>query len=43
MRINGGLLDQHEHDDYDIDESQDNQSNGKADSDKMEDSNIGSN
>ena len=39
-RRNSGSSDQHEHDDYDTDESQDSQSNGEADPDKMEDLNI---
>ena len=40
-RMDGNLLDQHEHDDYNTDKSQDSQSNGEANPDKMEDLNIG--
>ncbi len=40
-RMDNGLLDQHEQDDYDTDESQDCQSNREADLDEMEDLNIG--
>ncbi len=40
-RMDNGLLDQHEQDDYDTDESQDSQSNGEANPDEMEDLNIG--
>ena len=39
-KINSGLLDQHEHNNYNIDKSQDSQSNSKADLYKMEDLNI---
>ncbi len=39
--MDNGSSDQHEHDDYDTHESQDSQSNGEADSDEMEDLNIG--
>lgn len=41
--IDSGLLDEHEHDDYDTDEWQDRQSNGEADSDEIKDLNIGKN
>ncbi len=41
IRMDNGLSDQHEHDDYYTDESQDSQSNGEADPDEMEDRNIG--
>ncbi len=40
-RMDNGLSDQYKQDDYDTDESQDNQSNGDADPDEMEDLNIG--
>ena len=39
-RKNSGSSDQHKHDDYDTNESQDSQSNGEADPDEMEDLNI---
>ena len=39
--MDSSLSDQHEHDDHDIDESQNSQSNGEANPDEMEDLNIG--
>ncbi len=39
-KIDSGLTDQHEYDNYDINESQNNQSNGQVDLDKMEGQNI---
>ena len=42
-KIDGSLLGQHEYDDYNINESQDSQSNGEVDLDKMKDLNFGSN
>ena len=38
---NSGSLDQHKHDDYNINESQDSGSNGEANPDEIEDLNIG--
>lgn len=38
---NSDLLDQHKHDDNDTNESQDSQCNGEANSDKIEDLDIG--
>ncbi len=40
-RMDNGSSNQHEQDDYNIDESQNSQSNGEADPDNMEDLNIG--
>ncbi len=40
-KIDSGLSNQHEHDDYDTNESQDSQFNSEANSNKMEDLNIG--
>ena len=37
---NSSLLDQHKHDDYNTNKSQDSQSNGEANPDEMEDLNI---
>ena len=42
-KINIGLSDQHKHNDYKIDESQDSKYNSKTNPDKMKDLNIGSN
>ncbi len=42
-KIVSGSSDQHKHDDYNIDQSQNSQSNSEADPDKIEDLNIGSN
>ena len=39
-RIDSGSWDQHQHDDYDINESENSQSDGEADLDEMEDLNI---
>ena len=39
-RINSGSWDQHEHDDYDTNESEDSQSDGETDPDEMKDLNI---
>ena len=39
--MNSGSLDQHKYDNHDTNESQDSQSNGEADQDKIEDLNIG--
>ena len=39
-RIDSGLWDQHEHDDYDTNELEDSQSDSEADLDEMEDLNI---
>lgn len=40
-RINSNLLDQYKHDNYNIDDSQDSESNIVADPDEIEDLNIG--
>lgn len=40
-RIDNGLVDQYEPDDYDTDQSRDIQSNGEADPDEIDDLNIG--
>ena len=40
-KMDSSLFDQHEHHDHDINESQDIQSNGEADSNKKKDLNIG--
>ena len=39
-RIDSGLWNQHKHDDYDTNESEDSQSDDKANSNEMEDLNI---
>ena len=40
-KMDSGLSDQYEHDDHDINESQNSQSNGKANPDEMKNLNIG--
>ena len=39
-KIDSGLWDQHEHDDYDTNESEDSLSDGEVDPNEMEDLNI---
>ena len=43
QRIDDALLEEYKHDDYEINESQDSQSNNKANLDAIEDLNISSN